>query len=132
MSSVQQRITQLRNNNLARKTSRPVAGSMVRFTTKTSQTFQATIPSANNAIIRRVKFTAATPNANGKTLVELEPAVSIQSDFSVIYPRVLSVNEPQSGDGSVVCRFEISGAVGSTFYYRVVSRGASDGTFSVL
>jgi hypothetical protein len=132
MSNIEQRIANLENENKARKASYPVAGSLVRFVSQTSQVWTKT-GGGNVPITVRVKFTPARPSSGGRSIIELSPRVSINSDFSTTYPRLTFVNEPQSGDGSIIMRTSIAtpGNV-ATYYIRVVATGSSAGTFTLL
>lgn len=132
MRTTQQRIQQLINENEARKASYPIAGSLVKFVSQTSQTF-IRVGGGSAFITLRVKFTPLQPGPDGKSIIELNPQVSIQSDFSTLYPRLMSYNEPQSGDGSIIVRFSIQTPSSPTTYYiRVIANGSSLGTFEIL
>ena len=132
-ANVQERVAKLINANKQRKVHHLVAGSMVKFTSQTSQTFSRTTATGEFNVDVRIKFVANTPGANGKSLVNLFPQASISPDFTTLYPRLLSINEPQAGDGSIILHFVIAGPyAATTFYFRAISAGATGGTFSLL
>lgn len=132
MSSLEERIANLENENNARKAAYPVAGSLVNFVSQTSQTW-IRVGGGNVPIVVRVKFTPYQSGPNGKSIIELSPRVSVYSDFSSLYPRLTFINEPQTGDGSIVMRTSIATPNGSaTYYIKVVSTGSSKGIFTLL
>lgn len=132
MATTEQRILALTNDNKARKASYPIAGSLVKFISQYSSTFSET--NGDMGVINaRIKFQTNMPNGSGKALATLLPQVSVSPDFSSSYPIVFSVNEPQTGDGSVILNMSISAPNGTTtFYFRAVAIGASTGTFTLL
>jgi hypothetical protein len=132
MSNVEQRIAALENENIARKASYPVAGSLVKFVSQTSETW-IKVGGGNTPIDVTVKFTPNSTNESGISLIELSPRVSINSNFSSTYPRLTFLNLPQKGDGSVIMKTSIATPSSSaTYYIKVVAVGSSKGIFTLL
>ncbi len=133
MASVEQRLVDLENENKARKGSYPIAGSLAKFVSQVSQTFEYVMPVGESARELRIKFIAKNTK-DGKSLVDVSPQVSINSNFSTPYPHIAYINEPQADDGSIVLRFYLWGPVdqATRFYFRAFANGVSTGTFSLL
>lgn len=126
---LEQRIVNLEYENRARKASYPVVGSLVDFVSQTSPTY-STGYVGSETINKRIKFTG---NVSKDVLVTLLPQVSFDSDFSTSYPIVFYINEPQTGDGSVIISINVNPPDDSgTFYFRALSIGSTTGTFTLL
>lgn len=131
MPTTEQRIVALEQDNKARKASYPIAGSMVDFKSQYSPTYSKSGNGTN--VPARIKFQADSQGTDSRTLVTLEPQVSFNSDFSTSYPLVFSINEPQSGDGSVILSIIVATPYTTDpFYFRALAIGASEGTFTLL
>ncbi len=128
--TLEQRISNLDRENKARKALYPIAGSMVKYVTQTSQTFTHTTATFNDII--QIKFQPDKVDTNGRSLTEVVPQISISSDFSTPKSRVAYTNLPQTGDGSIILKAELSANSGVLFYIRAVARGTSAGTFTKL
>lgn len=132
MITTEKRIKDLQNENRARKSAYPVAGSLVKFVSQTSQTFTK-VGGGYVMLTIRVKFTPFQTSPSGRSIIELRPQISIYSDFSTLTPRLFFVNEPQTGDGSIIVRTAIQTPSNPTTYYiRVIASGSSLGTFEIL
>ena len=124
-------IARLESENRARKAMYPVAGSLVKFVSQTSGVFTAS-GSNNQLLTIRIKFTA-DKTTGGISMTKLSPIVSVQPDFSNRYPRLTYINEPQTGDGSVVIRINIGTPYDLTTYYiKIIAMGSPTGTFTQL
>lgn len=129
--TIERRIAALEEENAARKASYPVAGSLVRFTGVKSQVFERPIGS-NQTVIVRIRFQADNPDRSGRSLVTLYPNVYVDG-LTVRWPRIFYMNEPQTGDGSVVLRIEIATTFWeSTYNIIVTATGSSGGVFTLL
>lgn len=132
MINTEVRISNLENENKARKALYPVAGSLVRFVSQTSQVFTK-VAGSSELVVVRVKFTPDIISQTGRSIVELNPQVSVYNNFSSTMPRVMYVNEPQTGDGSIIIKLTFQAPAGSTTYYiRVIASGSSLGTFQLI
>lgn len=129
-SSIEQRITALENQNQARKVAKKVAGSLVKFASKTSQTFSVSVPGSGSSQAIRIKFTAKNTQ-NGMSMTGLKTQVASDPNFANIWPMTNSYTEIQAGDGSVVVDTQIATlADARTFYVRAIATGTTDGDFS--
>lgn len=129
---VERGLIALESENLARKSSYPVAGSLVAFDIQRSATFS--VSGGGNTVLNvRVKFTPSLPSSNGKYLINLSSEVYIDAGMSARWPRTFYWNEPQAGDGTLVIRIQIY-TVNDTmpYYFRVTASGTSGGSFAVL
>lgn len=129
---VEHRIVDLENENKARKAVYPVAGSLVPFVSATSRVWSV-VGRDSIPVTVRVRFTPSKAISQGVSITDLFPQVSTSSDFGVLYPRMAFRNEPQSGDGSVVIELRIlSSFTPTTYYFRILTTGVADGTFTLL
>lgn len=132
MITTEKRIKDLQNENKARKLAYPVVGSRVKFVSQTSQTFTK-VGGGYEVLTIRVKFTPLQTRPNGRSIIELRPQISIYSDFSQLTARLFFLNEPQTGDGSIIVKTAIQTPSSPTTYYiRVIASGSSLGTFEIL
>ncbi len=121
MAKTEARIKSLKDRARARRQTKPIAGSTVKFEITQSPTYSMSIPAGQRAI-KRVKFTPS--NTNGGILTSL----SVQSPW----PKLYSYQEPQASDGSIVVQINADGSMAEshTTTFNVVASGTVTGTFS--
>jgi hypothetical protein len=135
MSTIQHRIKYLDNENKARKTAHYTMGTLIKFIAQTSQEFSTQIAAEQARKLVRVKFIVNESNwGNGKALVVLKPELVLAPGTIDQFTKVrFYANEPQAGDGSIVCRFYIEGGGNAdTTKFIIKSTGANSGTFVLL
>ena len=124
MQTLQARIARLKYANQSRKAVRRISGSKIRFISQTSQEFSG---SGEWGFVRRIRFTPSNPSDGGISMIDLRTQSSFPQES------IRSVNEPQSGDGSVVIRVTVAhGFAPRPVSFRIVATGTSRGIFEQI
>lgn len=121
MARTEARIKSLKDRARARRQTKPIAGSTVKFEIAQSSTYSISIPAGQRAT-KRIKFTPS--NNSGGVFVSL----SVQSPW----PKLYSYQEPQTTNGSVIVQINADGSMAEnhTTTFSVVASGTVTGTFS--
>lgn len=134
MNNLEKRLYGLENANRQRKTTYPVAGSLIGFVVQESQVFSET-KVVGEATSFRIKFTpkdAATFSLCSLTMTGITRLNSSGDSFDVFKQD----NTIQAGDGSVIIEYErtVSSSTVQTYTteVRVIAAGMSEGTFTRL
>lgn len=117
--NTEQELTILENELRALKAMHPVAASMLRFYTTTSEVF-----TLNGGSTYRIQFTP-TPNPGGMVFIKLMGVKESGENLS-------QVTEPQDGSGNVVIQVNPGVSLGKTWNVRVIATGSAPGTFTML
>lgn len=117
--NTEQELTVLENELRALKAMHPVAASMLRFYTTTSEIF-----TLNGGSIYRIQFTP-TPNPGGTVFIKLR---AVRTDGFIM----IQATEPQDGTGNVVVRVETGPSLSKIWSFRVIATGSAPGTFTML
>lgn len=133
IDSTQVRINKLDQNNKSRKSTYPIAGSLIPMKASFSDLITVHSPEGVQSHVVRVKLTPDKQSSNGKYLITLRAKVFYNTALTNRLSRVFFITEPQSGDGTVVIRVSINTDYPESDYYlQISSSGVSSGTFQVI